>query len=78
MSKVKIELDHNGIRALLRSNEAGKLCRRYADNAVSRLGEGYEADTYVGSGRVNASVMAVSFQAKRDNLKNNSILKALK
>ena len=78
MSKVKIELDRNGVRELLRSDEAGQLCRKFADDAVARLGAGYEADTYTGARRVNASVMAVTFQAKRDNLKNNSILKALK
>jgi hypothetical protein len=32
---------------------------------------------YYGKNRVNVEVYAETFQAKRDNLKNNSILKAV-
>jgi hypothetical protein len=41
------------------------------------LGEGYEVSEYVGTNRVNVSVHAVSDRAKKDNLDNNSMLKAV-
>lgn len=78
MGNVKIELRRGEIRGLLRSDGVAQLCRQYADSAVSRLGDGYEADTYTGKNRVNASVMAVTYKARKENMENNSILKAIK
>ena len=73
----KIELNSDGIRELLRSDECRAVVGEYADNAVKRLGEGYESDTYRGPGRVNASVSAVTTEAVRDNLKDNRVIKAV-
>lgn len=78
MSKVKVVLNRAGVRELLRSKEMMAICKEHADAAVSRLGPGYESDTYTGTNRVNASVAAVSQKAKRQNMKENTILKALK
>lgn len=77
MSKVRIELNHDGIRALLRSEEMKAAIEGEALRVQSKLGEGYEVSSYTGPGRVNASVSAVTAEAKRDNLQNNTILKAL-
>ena len=78
MSNVKITLNKSGVRELLRSEEMKKVCEDYAVAALSRLGPGYEVTTRTGKNRVNAEVAAVSFEAKRDNMKNNTILKALR
>lgn len=78
MGNVKIELRREEIRGLLRSDGVAQLCSQYAENAVSRLGDGYEASTYTGKNRVNASVMAVTYEAKKENMETNSILKAIK
>lgn len=77
MSKVKFELDRNGVRDLLRSSEALAVCKGYADSALARAGEGYEVTTYVGINRVNASVHAETYEARKDNYDNNTLLKAL-
>lgn len=76
--KVKFQLNRAGVRELLSSSEMEQICMSYAGNALSRLGAGYEVGSYHGKNRVNAEVRAESFQAKRENLKNNSILKAVK
>lgn len=77
MAKVKFELNRAGVRELLRSKEMMDICSEYANNAVGRLGNGYEVTTHTGVNRVNAEVSAETFAAKRDNLKNNSIIKAV-
>lgn len=77
MAKVKFELNRSGVRELLKSKEMMDICSEYAQSALGRLGDGYEMSTHTGVNRVNAEVKAESFAAKRDNLKNNSILKAV-
>lgn len=78
MSKVKIELNRAGVRALLCSDEMAALLRQKADAAAARCGDGYEAGSYLMSTRAVARVGAVTSEAKRDNLEHNTILKALK
>lgn len=77
MSKVKFELDRAGVRELLRSPEAASICRSYAENVKGRAGEGYEVTTYTGRNRANASVHAETYEARKDNYDNNTLLKAL-
>ncbi len=38
----------------------------------------YGQDMHVGKNRANAMVFAETYQAKRDNMKNNTILKAVR
>ena len=75
---VKIELNSEGVRALLRSQEMRQICEEHAQETLSGCGDGYEADSYVGVNRVNAMVFASTQEAVKDNLKNNTILRALK
>lgn len=77
MSRKTFELNSKGVRDLLRSDEMMQAVKAEADAAVASLGAGYEADTHTGMNRVNASVYAVSKAAKRENLQQNTILKAV-
>lgn len=77
MSKVKFELNRAGVRELLRSQEAANVCRSYAAEVQGRAGDGYEVTTYIGRNRVNASVHAETYEARKDNYDNNTLLKAL-
>lgn len=77
MAKVKFVLYQSGVRELLKSQEMMDICQEYANNALARLGDGYEVTTHTGKNRVNAEVAAQSFAAKRENLKSNTILKAV-
>ena len=77
MANVKFELNSNGVRELLRSPEMMNICLDYAQKAQQSLGDGYEVTTHTGKTRVNAMVSAESYAAKRENLKDNTILKAV-
>ena len=78
MSKMEFKLNRAGVRSLMQSEEMQSTLKNKASDAVSRLGPGYESDVYIGKNRANAMVYADSFEAKRDNSKNNSILKAVR
>ncbi len=77
MSKVDFKLNRAGVRELLKSQEMASICRNYADGVRGRAGEGYEVTTYTGRNRVNASVHAETYEARKDNYDNNTLLKAL-
>ena len=77
MGNVRFELNREGVRELLTSSEMKAVCENYANKAVSSLGEGYEMTTYTGKSRVNASVIATTYAARKENAENNSILKAV-
>lgn len=74
----KFELNSEGVKSLLQSPEIMEVCKTYATNAQARLGDGYEVTTMTGKTRVNAQIEAVSYKAKKDNAKNNTILKAVR
>ena len=76
--KVKFELNRAGVAELMKSPEMQGVLNDYANNALARLGGGYEKSEHVGARRANVSISAETFKARRDNLKNNTILRALK
>jgi len=78
MSKFKFELNRAGVKELMQSEEMQSILKEYATGIRNRCGEGYEQDIYIGKNRANAMVWPETFQAKRDNLKNNTILKAVR
>ena len=78
MSKARITLNKAGVRALLQSEEMMTMLRDRADSAAKMCGDGYESGSYVMPTRAVARVSAVTVKARLDNLKNNTILKALK
>lgn len=78
MSNVKVVLNSDGVREMLRSEQMLEMCKEYANNALKNLGEGYEVTSMVGKNRCNAQVEAVSAKAKKENMKQNTILKAVR
>lgn len=77
MKKTGFELNYEGVGQLLKSEEMKNICKSYADAAVRKLGDGYSVSTYTGTTRVNASVRAETFEARKENSQNNTILKAV-
>lgn len=77
MSKIKFELNRDGVRALMQSPEAQALILEKAEQIRDRCPDvGYEADVKVGKTRAVAMVKAATFEAKQDNFENNTLLKA--
>ncbi|HFI0042628.1 TPA: hypothetical protein ACGO8N_001180 [Streptococcus suis] len=78
MSNMRFKLNRAGVRELLKSPEMQAALTDKANGIRNRAGDGYESDIFVGKTRANAMVYAHSFTAKRDNKKNNTLLKAVK
>lgn len=79
MGKVEFKLNREGVGELLRSQAMRSILREYGNDAVSRLGDGYETSDSDTSASVRAKVKveATTYRTRQDNLKNNTILKAV-
>lgn len=77
MSNIKIELNSAGVRNLLRSGEITAVLSSEANSRASALGPGYSVNTYTGRNRANAEIVAETEEAIRDNLENNTLLRAI-
>lgn len=78
MSKMKFTLNRHGVAELMKSAEMQQILDEKATAIQERCGDGYEKDIHVGKNRANAMVSATSIKAKKDNLKNNTLLKAVR
>lgn len=78
MASLKFELNRSGVSQLLKSSEMQAVLTEKAQGIRERCGDGYETDTYVGKTRANAMVRPATIKAKRSNLKNNTLLKAVR
>ncbi|MBA2796561.1 hypothetical protein [Streptococcus porcinus] len=77
MSNFKFKLDRTGVASLMKSSEMQNVLKGHAKAIKDRVGDGYEQDIYVGKNRANAMVSATSIKAKKDNMENNTLLKAV-
>ncbi|MBP3797303.1 MAG: hypothetical protein J6I46_05945 [Ruminococcus sp.] len=83
MNKVKVEADLAGYSELRNSPEIVEMMQRIADTALAQLGDGYtsEVQHYTGSdelpGKAVVKVYAESASARRENYKDNTIMKAV-
>lgn len=76
---LKVELNRSEVsKQILKGEGTVNLCQRLAKDMQSRAGEGYETSTYKGRNRVNVSVGAGTKEAYKDNMDNNTLLKAMK
>lgn len=78
MSKVRIKLNRAGVGQLLKSAEMQSVLSEHATAIRQRAGDGYEQDIHVGKTRANAMIKATTNKAMRDNMKNNTLLKAVR
>lgn len=79
MANMKVVLNSEGVRALLRSNEMMDYCTELAQGIQGRAGSEYDISKHVGVNRVNVSVRTASSAAGAENRgKNNKLLKAVK
>lgn len=81
MSKVKFELNKAGVRELLKSAEMQQICMQHANATLqAALGssDGYVAETRNYPERSGAAVRADTYEARKDNADNNTLLKSLR
>lgn len=77
MKVEKLELNSEGIREMLRSEEMKQICKEHTDKAAEALGDGYESEGYTGKNRVNARLNAVTWKAFNGDKKDNRMIKAV-
>ncbi|MBS4750971.1 hypothetical protein KG091_07755 [Carnobacteriaceae bacterium zg-ZUI78] len=77
-SSVKFVLNRKGVAELMKSSEMQTILKEKATAIRARCGDGYEQDVFVGKNRANAMVSAKTRKARKDNSKNNTILKAVR
>lgn len=78
MAKQGFVLNRAGVATLMKSAAMQEILKEHATAIKERVGDGYGQDVHVGKNRANAMVFADSFEAKRDNMKNNTLLKAVR
>lgn len=78
MAKMRFELNRKGVADLMKSEAMQGILSEKARAIRDRCGDGYEQTVHVGRNRANASVKASSSKARRDNKKNNTLLKAVR
>lgn len=76
----KFKLNSSGVREILKSEGASEECGKYASQTLARCGgkDGYKMETRKYPERSGYAVFAEDYPAIADNLKNNTLLKALK
>ena len=78
MNKLQIKLNRKGVSDLMKSKEMQTVLTSAASEIRQRCGEGFSQDVYIGRNRANAMVWAETPEAKQENLKNNTLLKAVR
>lgn len=81
MSKVQVKLNRKAIsEQLLKGAETQKLINRYGQEAYGRVSniEGYKMEERTYPERVGVALFAEDYPAISDNIKNNTLLKAVK
>ncbi|OHX26860.1 hypothetical protein BKX95_07955 [Streptococcus iniae] len=78
MSDFIFELNRSAVAELMKTSEMQQVLTDEATKIKDRAGDGYEQDIYVGKNRANAMVSAKTHKAKKDNLENNTLLKAVR
>lgn len=78
MAQVEVKLNYAAVGKILKSKEVEAECSKHASRIRNSLGYGYTSDTKIGRVRAVAEVRAYSYEARRDNVKNNTLLKAVR
>lgn len=77
MSNVDVKIDYKGVGALLRGSGVRDMVDSIGAQIAGRAGDGYSHRTHYSGQRMICNVYADSKEAKRDNLENNTLLKAM-
>ena len=75
--KFVFELNSEGVKELLNSPEMKDILVEKAKMVQQTAGKDYEVNLFEGKNRPNVSIGAMTKKAKKDNLKHNTLLKAL-
>lgn len=74
--KVKVELNINGLRELMKSQEMQDHLQQAGEEIARSAGEGYGVRTHVADYTAITNVYPETKEAAKDNLENNTLLRA--
>lgn len=81
-TKIRIELNHDGIRQLLMSQPIAAECEKAAERIAANAGDGFEVlplrQMGFGGGRIGYAVHAESYEAKLAEAENKVLSKAVR
>lgn len=77
MSKHKFKLNRQGVRELMKSDAMVEILNKYASVVKNNAGSAYESDLHRGKNRANVVIYPADEKAKKECMKNNTLLKAL-
>ena len=77
MSSIEFKLNRAGVREVLKSEGIMSILEGEAQARAAKAGSGYGVSTYVGKNRCNAEIRPETAAARRDNLRNNTLLRTL-
>lgn len=76
--KVRIELDHDGIRQLLKSDAMAAECVKAAERIAAEAGEGFEvAEPHDTGQRTAVAVYTGTYEAKLQEAEEGTLFKAV-
>lgn len=74
---VEIEINRKGLYELLKEPEIQKKCIEVGNKTAKVAGKGYNVSEWTGPNRTGATVWCNTPDAIKDNLENNTFLKAV-
>lgn len=77
VGEVRIDLNNDGIKALLRGPEVQAQLRRIAENVQNAAGEGHVVKVYAGSTRARAIVATDTAEAARKENQHRNLTRAI-
>lgn len=77
MSNFKLELNNEGIQALLKSPEMQSVLSNIGRQRANAAGTGYGSSVHVFQKRAVAHIYPITYEAKQDNYENNTLLKVV-
>lgn len=78
MGKAKVKVDYKEVGKLLRGQESKSMMEHFGKQAAAKAGSGYGYRVHDSGQRQIANVFPNTSEAARDNLENNTLLKAVK
>lgn len=77
MARVRVKLNHRGVRQLLRSPEMRDDLERRARNIANAAGEGFEADSQLGRTRARAMAYTTDAESMRAEASDRALTRAI-
>lgn len=77
MAKVRVVLNRKAVGQLLKSKEMQAILDEQASRVLASLGGGYESEAGATEQRAKVRITAATAAARKENLENNTLLKAI-